>query len=211
MFTGLIERVGSLIDLKRNAGAGEITIAHDPWGSPLAYGESVAVNGACLTVARCSAERFTCDVLGETLARTNLGELAAGAPVNLERALPATGRFGGHIVQGHVDGVGALVAREPLGRDWLLRVRCADKLTAEMVLKGSVTLNGVSLTLTAVSATEFEVNVIPVTCSGTNLGALTVGAPINVETDILAKYVRKLSAQAESELGMEDLRRAGFC
>lgn len=213
MFTGLIERVGSIVALELRGDAGAITVAHEPWASPVVYGESIAVNGVCLTVARCGGREFSCDVLDETLSRTNLGSQSSGAPVNLERAMPATGRFGGHIVQGHVDGVGTLEAREQLGRDWRLRVSCSETFTAEMVRKGSITLNGVSLTLTEVTASGFDVNVIPVTVRDTNLGRLPVGAPVNIETDILAKYVRKCCIEARSagHVSIDDLQRAGFC
>ena len=148
MFTGLIQRVGTVKRVSRGRGL-VLEFQFEPWPEPLVKGESVAVNGACLTVADCDATRFTADVLRETEARTGLAELLPGARVNLERAIKAGERFGGHVVQGHVDGRGALIRREQKGRDFALTFRCPRAVAAASVLKGSIAVNGVSLTVSA--------------------------------------------------------------
>jgi len=179
-------------------------------------GESVAVNGACLTVADCDATRFTADVLRETEARTGLAELLPGARVNLERAIKAGERFGGHVVQGHVDGRGTLIKREQRGRDFALTFKCPRAIAAASVLKGSIAVNGVSLTVSGLGDDWLRVDVIPTTAAETNLGALRAGDRVNLESDVLGKYARRY-AEGESEddsegggLTMEMLEENGF-
>jgi len=202
VFTGLIQRVGTVKRVSRGRGL-VLEFQFEPWPEPLVKGESVAVNGACLTVADCDATRFTADVLRETEARTGLAELLPGARVNLERAIKAGERFGGHVVQGHVDGRGTLIKREQKGRDFALTFRCPRAIAAASVLKGSIAVNGVSLTVSGLDDDWLRVDVIPTTASGTNLGALRAGDRVNLESDVLGKYARRY-AEGESEGGSED-------
>ena len=193
MFTGLIEKTGTVRRVSRGKGL-VLEIGFDPWDEPLVPGESVAVNGACLTVVKCDATRFTADVLRETEERTGLGGILPGAKVNLERALRAGQRLGGHVVQGHVDGRGSLASRTPRGRDFRLRFKCPVAIAAGCVVKGSVAVNGVSLTVSGLGRDWLEVDVIPTTLRETNLGALRVGDGVNIETDVLGKYALRRDA-----------------
>jgi riboflavin synthase len=209
MFTGLVQRVGRFQGLSRRAGGWALACAHDPWETPLAIGESVAVQGACLTVTAARADGFSADVLDETLERTALRGLTAGAAVNLERALRLCDRLGGHVVTGHVDACGSVAAVSNRGRDRVLRVRCPGALSRQTVLKGSIAIDGVSLTVSGVGDDWIEVNVIPHTWEATSLSARRVGDAVNLEGDILAKYVEKLCGRAGGVT--EDLlARAGF-
>lgn len=187
-----------------------LEIAADaPWERPLEPGESVAVNGTCLTVVKCDGSRFTADVLRETESRTGLGDLIPGAKVNLERALRAGDAMGGHIVQGHVDTRGTVIAKEPKGRDFQLRVKCGRVLAAQSVLKGSITIDGVSLTISALGEDWLGVDLIPTTTKETTLGAKKLGESVNLEGDVVGKYVAK-TASARTGLTEEALARAGF-
>ena len=215
MFTGLIQRVGTVKRVSRGRGL-VLEFQFEPWPEPLVKGESVAVNGTCLTVADCDATRFTADVLRETETRTGLVELQPGARVNLERAIKAGERFGGHVVQGHVDGRGTLIKREQKGRDFALTFRCPRAVAAASVLKGSIAVNGVSLTVSGLGNDWLRVDVIPTTASETNLGALRAGDCVNLESDVLGKYaVRHAESESaetpeDSGLTMEMLEENGF-
>jgi len=213
MFTGLVEQVGGLLERRRMAGGWSLRVEHDTWNPPLEPGESIAVQGACLTVTRCRHREFACDLLDETMERTNFSDKRNGARLNLERALRVGDRFGGHIVSGHIDGAGRIVDLRRAGRDRVLRVECGEDLALDLVCKGSVACDGVSLTVTAVQATFFEVNLIPYTWETTSLGDLDVGDTVNVETDIFRKYVRRVLSREPPlrNLGLDDLQRAGFC
>jgi riboflavin synthase len=191
MFTGLIEQVGRVARREARGGGARLTIAHAAWDRPLAAGDSVAVDGACLTVAEVGDLRFAADVLEETLRLTTLGRKAIGAAVNLERAMPADGRFGGHLVTGHVDGVGTVRQLANAGHDWVLAVRCERDVAAGIVLKGSIAVDGISLTVTRVLDDGFEVHVIPFTLAHTGLQQAGVGTPVNLETDVIGKYVQR--------------------
>ena len=207
MFTGLIQKIGTVRRVSRGSGL-VLEIGFEPWAKPLEEGESVAVNGVCLTVVRCDATRFTADVLRETESRTGLGELIPGAKVNLERALRAGDALGGHLVQGHVDCRGTVTAKMPKGRDFQLRVRCGRVLAAQSVLKGSVAIDGVSLTISALGDDWLGVDLIPTTAAETTLGAKKVGDQVNLEGDIVGKYVAKASVR--TGLTEETLQKAGF-
>lgn len=209
MFTGLVQRIGTVKRVSRGRGLVLEVAADVPWPRPLETGESVAVNGVCLTVVRCDGSRFTADVLRETEARTGLAELVPGAKVNLERAVRAGEALGGHLVQGHVDGRGVVSAILPKGRDVQLRVRCGRVLAAQSVLKGSVTLDGVSLTISALGDDWLGVDLIPTTARETTLGAKRVGDGINVEGDVVGKYLAKDAARPG--LTEAALAAAGFC
>ena len=208
MFTGLIQRIGTVKRVSRGAGLVLEIAADSAWAKPLEEGESVAVNGVCLTVVKCAGARFTADVLRETESRTGLGELVPGAKVNLERALRAGDAMGGHIVQGHVDCRGTIAAKTPKGRDFQLKVRCGRVLASQSVLKGSITIDGVSLTISGLGDDWLAVDLIPTTAQETTLGAKKVGDAVNLEGDVIGKYVAKRTAPAG--LTEEMLVRAGF-
>lgn len=209
MFTGLVQRIGTVKRVSRGRGLVLEVAADVPWPRPLEPGESVAVNGVCLTAVRCDGPRFTADVLRETEARTGLGELVPGAKVNLERAVRAGEALGGHLVQGHVDGRGVVSAILPKGRDVQLRVRCGRVLAAQSVLKGSVTIDGVSLTISALGDDWLGVDLIPTTARETTLGAKRVGDGVNLEGDVVGKYLAK--GAARPGLTEAALAAAGFC
>ena len=208
MFTGLIQRIGTVKRVSRGAGLVLEVAADRPWARPLEEGESVSVNGVCLTVVKCEGSRFTADVLRETESRTGLGELVPGAKVNLERALRAGDAMGGHIVQGHVDCRGTIAQKMPKGRDFQLRVKCGRVLAAQSVLKGSITIDGVSLTISAIGDDWLGVDVIPTTAAETTLGAKKAGEKVNLEGDVVGKYIAK--ASASQGLTEEKLSAAGF-
>jgi len=214
MFTGLIEKVGKLAGLEKRSGGGILAVSHSPWDERLGLGDSVAVQGVCLTVVRCSATTFAVDVLEETLSKTTLGEATAGSALNLERALPANGRLGGHIVSGHVDGRGTIRSIARRGDDWVLEIGCPDELLRDIVTKGSIAVQGASLTVVDVGENAFSVHIIPHTWRHTSLAALQVGHSVNLETDILAKYVRRhlecLACGSAGSVTLGDLQKAGY-
>ena len=204
----MIQRIGTVKRISRGAGLILEIAADEPWAKPLEEGESVAVNGVCLTVVKCDGSRFTADVLRETELRTGLAELVPGMKVNLERALRAGDAMGGHIVQGHVDGRGAIAAKTPKGRDFQLRVKCGRVLAAQSVLKGSIAIDGVSLTISGIGDDWLAVDLIPTTAKATTLGSKNVGDMVNLEGDIVGKYVAKMSNP--HTLTESTLRQAGF-
>jgi len=191
MFTGLVEALGVVRDLSRDGAGCLLSVAETALAPGLVLGESVAVNGACLTVVARDAETFAFQVGPETLLRTNLGALQVGDRVNLERSLRVGDRLGGHLVQGHVDGVGRVAERLPQGEWVTVWFTCQAELAAQMVSKGSVAVDGVSLTLVDVGPERFSVALIPHTLAQTTLGFKGPGAAVNLETDLLAKYVWK--------------------
>ncbi len=202
MFTGIVEERGRVAALDQLADSAILTIEAPVVSAAAERGDSIAVSGVCLTVTRAGEGRFSADVIGETLARTGLGKLAAGDLVNLERPVPVTGRLDGHIVQGHVDGTGVITRRQRAEGWDVLRI-CADPwLLRYMAHKGSVAVNGVSLTISAVSelasASEadgwFEVSLIPETLARTTFGASEAGDLVNIEVDVIAKYIERLLA-----------------
>jgi riboflavin synthase len=191
MFTGLVEVLGTVDRLTPEGAGRRLTVRAAEIAPELTLGESVAVNGACLTVVEHDAATCTFQAVPETLARTNLGTLRPGDRVNLERSLRVGDRLGGHIVQGHVDGVGTVDERKSDG-EWLtVWFRCPPALTAEMVSKGSIAVDGISLTLVEVTADRFSVALIPHTLAVTTLGFKQPGDAVNLETDVLGKYVVK--------------------
>jgi riboflavin synthase len=191
MFTGLVAAIGTVAAVERLAEGARVSVA-TPLAAELADGDSVAVNGVCLTAREAVAGSFAADVMAETLRRSSLGPLAVGDEVNLELPVRAGGRLGGHVVQGHVDGVGAVESVADEGFARVLRVTPADDLLRYVVEKGSIAVDGVSLTVSAVDGEAFEVSLIPETLERTTLGALAPGSIVNLEVDVLAKYVEKL-------------------
>lgn len=196
MFTGIVEELGRVREVSFREGASDavLTVVGPVVTSDVALGDSIAVNGVCLTVAGLpGGGAFTADVMPETLRLTALGDLAVGVPVNLERAVRVDGRLGGHIVQGHVDGVGVLVSRAP-GERWDdLVFSVPSGLARYVAVKGSIAVSGVSLTVTGVGEDWFGVSLIPTTLAATTLGALVPGGRVNLEVDVVAKYVERLS------------------
>lgn len=191
MFTGLIQKLGTIQSLKKSGGSGALVIEADGWDRPLAVGESIAVQGVCLTVTDIDKNALTFDVLGETFRCTNLGEKGEGCPVNMERALRQGDPLGGHMVQGHVDGVGQVRDITPIDRDHRVEIHCAPEILKYVVFKGSIAVDGISLTIAAVDDKGFTVHIIPHTWEVTTFGRMAVGDAVNLEADPLAKYVEK--------------------
>ena len=193
MFTGIIESIGTIGRLQEAGGGTRLVIdAGDVDLSDAAIGESISVSGVCLTVTALAAGGFSADVSGETLRATNLGDLGEGDRVNLERALCVGDRLGGHFVTGHVDGVGEVVGFEPAGDSRCLTVRVPGELAQYVARKGSLTVDGVSLTVNVVRKDECEINLVPHTLAVTTLGALREGDRVNLEVDLLARYLARL-------------------
>jgi len=192
MFTGLVEAVGTVTAIAEHGAQSQLTIATPGWGDDLTFGESIAVNGVCLTVAKHSGDEWVADVMRVTLQTTSLGGLEVGAQVNLERALRADARLGGHIMQGHVDGTALLISKDSQP-DWTdLAFRVEPGYARYVVRKGSIALNGVSLTVAELEGDVVTVSLIPTTLAETNLGSLEPGATVNVEVDVVGKYVERM-------------------
>jgi riboflavin synthase len=194
VFTGIVEELGEVTALADLADAARLTVRGPLVTSDVAPGDSIAVNGVCLTVVDAESGCFTADVMRETLVRSALGALSVGSPVNLERAVRVQDRLGGHLVQGHVDGTGQVLAVDPAEHWTVVSVSLPPELAKYVVEKGSITVDGVSLTVSAVGHTEFQVSLIPTTLERTTLGRKGVGDAVNLEVDITAKYVEKLLA-----------------
>ncbi|MBU8860140.1 MULTISPECIES: riboflavin synthase [unclassified Micromonospora] len=193
MFTGIVEELGEIVRSTETGDDSALVAIRGPLvTSDARHGDSIAVNGVCLTVVDVDGGVFTADVMGETLRRTALGALRPGDPVNLERAAALNGRLGGHLVQGHVDGVGEIVARAPAAQWETVRFRLPAGLARYVVEKGSITVDGVSLTVAEAGDDWFSVGLIPTTLKLTVLGTKQVGDPVNLEVDVLAKYVERL-------------------
>lgn len=192
MFTGIVEELGTVAALTPLGDSARFSIRGGTVTADARHGDSIAVNGVCLTVVEVDDDVFTADVMRESLDRSSLGALRVGDPVNLERAATLSTRMGGHLVQGHVDGVGRITGREP-GEHWeTVRFSLPAVLSRYVVEKGSITVDGISLTVSEVSAEHFAVGLIPTTLKLTTLGAKSVGDPVNLEVDVIAKYVEKL-------------------
>ena len=195
MFTGIVEELGEVVALDHRVDSARLTVRAPGVTADAVTGASMAVNGVCLTVVDLATGVFTADVMRETLSRSSLGELTVGSRVNLERAVRASDRLGGHIVQGHVDGVGTVIDRR-VGDGWeTMRISLPEGLSRYVVEKGSIAIDGVSLTVSAVADGWFEVSLIPTTLALTTLGRHGVGEPVNVEVDVIAKYVERLTSK----------------
>jgi riboflavin synthase len=197
VFTGIVEELGEVVALEHDGDSARLTVRGPLVTSDAGRGDSIAVNGVCLTVTGWQGGEFTADVIGETLKHTTLGSLAPGAAVNLERPVQPDGRLGGHIMQGHVDGTATIVSRQP-GTDWeVVRISAPSDLARYVVHKGSVAVDGVSLTVSGIGQpgeSWFEVSLIPETLRRTTLGFRQPGAAVNLEVDLIAKYVERLLA-----------------
>jgi riboflavin synthase len=194
MFTGIVEELGEVTAWEDLPDAARITVRGPLVTSDVKHGDSIAVNGVCLTVVDSTGEAFTADVMKETLDRSSLAALGVGSAVNLERAVRLQDRLGGHLVQGHVDGTGEIVSKDPSEHWTVVRITLPDGLDRYVVEKGSITVDGISLTVSAVQHGWFEVSLIPATQQLTTLGPKGPGDPVNLEVDITAKYVEKLLA-----------------
>lgn len=198
MFTGLVETTGEILEAKETAG--DVTLrVRVPEGflEHAELGESISVNGVCLTAINFTELAFSCDVSNETLRCTTLGDVKAGSRVNLERALLPTSRLGGHIVSGHVDGMGSVVSRSTDARSTCFSIKAPSDLAKYIAAKGSITLNGVSLTVNSVDGDDFSVNIIPHTMEITNLNELETGATVNLEVDIIARHVERMLSRED--------------
>jgi len=197
MFTGIVEELGTLEHRQDLGDSARLRLRADLVVGDTAPGDSIAVNGVCLTVVEADAGGFSADVMQETLRRSSLGAVQVGDPVNLERAVTAHTRLGGHLVQGHVDGTAAVLGRSPSEHWDVVRFSLPGELARYVVPKGSITVDGVSLTVSALGPDWFEVSLIPTTLQRTTLGHRVIGAPVNLEVDVMAKYVEKLLAGSQ--------------
>ena len=192
MFTGIVEELGQVVSVERLPDAARLAVRGPLVTSDATPGASIAVNGVCLTVVDRRGDVFTADVMNETLQRSGLGSLSPGSPVNLERPVTLAARLGGHLVQGHVDGVGTVLSRESAEHWEVVRISLPSDLARYVVTKGSITVDGVSLTVVDVDQSSFGVSLIPTTLAATTLGTRAVGDTVNLEVDVIAKYVERL-------------------
>ena len=198
MFTGIVAELGEVAGVEHHGGAARLTIRGSTEG--VALGESIAVNGVCLTVAGILDGTFTADVMGETLSRSGLGALTPGAPVNLERSARLADRIGGHLVQGHVDATATIISRTPAEHWDRVRISLPGRIARYVVEKGSIAVDGISLTVSALSDDWFEVCLIPETLKRTTLGTRKPGDAVNLEVDVIAKYVERLLSGRSQEV-----------
>lgn len=216
MFTGIVEEIGTIKDVISGQNFGTISIQAEKVLKGTKIGDSIAVNGVCLTVTTIKNYGFTADVMPETLRRSNLGELKSGDKVNLERAMSADGRFGGHIVSGHIDGIGKIIEQYQEKNAVLIRISASPEILNLIVEKGSISIDGISLTVISVNGKDFQISVIPHTKSQTTLLNKRVGDKVNLENDIIGKYIKKLlfikeeNKPKESCITMEFLSEHGF-
>ncbi len=205
MFTGIVEELGEVVGKEDLSDSVRFVIRGPVVTADARHGDSIAVNGVCLTVVEVLSDgQFSTDVMAETLDRSSLASLAAGSRVNLERAAAVNSRLGGHIVQGHVDGTGTVVSRAPSDNWTVVRVALPAPLARYVVLKGSITVDGVSLTVSALGDDWFEVSLIPTTLGLTTLGSAAPGSMVNLEVDVIAKYVERLLSLGNSQVNRSD-------
>lgn len=213
MFTGIIEELGSIRTVVPLAGGVRIEISAEIVTDGTIAGDSISVNGVCLTALDVRADGFSADVSQETLDRSTLGSLAAGSKLNLERAVTPTTRLGGHIVQGHVDGRGTFLGAVESGGFWTVKIGFPPEMARYFVFKGSISVEGISLTIANLNHSDLEIAVIPKTWEVTNLSTLQPGDPVNLEADVIAKYVERMvlfNKTDSDRLSMKTLENAGF-
>lgn len=211
MFTGIIEEKGQLAGIKRGTSSMEMTIRARLVLEETKIGDSISVEGVCLTVTSLSSDRFTVDVMPETYHGTTLSSLGTSSAVNLERAMAANGRFGGHLVAGHIDGVGKIVRKRPQENALYIDIAAPSELLSQSIVKGSVAIDGVSLTIFGLDDKHLTVSLIPHTAGETTLGSKNVGDTVNLETDMFGKYVQRFMEQSPKQpLDADYLRRHGF-
>ena len=211
MFTGIVEEMGSVKALRRDAGAARLTISASVVLGNTALGDSICVNGVCLTVVEMTKSEFSADVAMETLKVTNLGDLRSGAKVNLERALQLSARIGGHLVSGHVDATGRIRSKQEEGNGWRIFIDAPESVLRYIIKKGSIAIDGISLTVADVDTAGFSFAMIPHTAGLTTLGFKSAGDSVNLESDIIGKYVeRLLSGRVQGGVSLELLQKNGF-
>ncbi len=213
MFTGIVEELGTVESVETRAAGARLKVRCSTVMQDMTEGASIAVNGVCLTAVNLQPGGFFADLAPETVKRSNLGALRAGSRVNLERPLSPTGRLSGHIVQGHVDGTGEFLMLDALGdENWWLRIRVPPELDPYLVFKGSIAIDGISLTIAALEGDVLSVTIIPHTYRNTTLGGYRTGDKVNLECDVLAKHVEKLLRKLDVKKGLtlEDLRENGY-
>lgn len=215
MFTGIIEEIGSITAVKSSKDAIVFTVGVKKITDDISLGDSIAVNGVCLTVTDFSQTSFSVDVMPETVKSTSLNQLKQGSRVNLERAMPANGRFGGHIVSGHVDGIAKIIRKQRVSNAVYYELQLPEELTDTLIYKGSITIDGTSLTIFGLEKEKVVISIIPHTLSETILGAKDVGDIVNIECDMLGKYIKKFLNQQvnpkSSSLSKSFLEENGFC
>lgn len=217
MFTGIIEEIGTIKNINTNGVSAQLNIASNIVLEGTKIGDSIAVNGVCLTVTSLTSNSFTADIMAETLRRSNLGNLLPQSKVNLERAMIANGRFGGHIVSGHIDGTGTIIETKPEGNAIWVKIKTSSEILKYIIQKGSITIDGISLTVAKITDQDFSVSIIPHTAENTTLLQKKVGEVVNLENDIVGKYVEKLLSfqnknqeKPQSRITEEFLRQNGF-
>lgn len=215
MFTGIVEEIGQISSIKKGLKSSILTIQGKAIFDDLKLGDSVAVSGVCLTVTNFTANTFMVDVMNETLNRSTLGELKIGSYVNLERAMPANGRFGGHIVSGHIDGTGIVSAIKKDDNAVWYTIKASQKLMHYIVEKGSIAIDGISLTVANITTDSLSVSIIPHTAKATTLSKKAIGSSVNLENDVIGKYVEKFlnfnqTQNLESVITKEFLAKAGY-
>ena len=211
MFTGIIEEMGAVKGLRRDAGAARLTLSASKVLEGTVIGDSICVNGVCLTVVDLGAKEFSADVAVETLKVTNLGELKAGSRVNLERALQLSARIGGHLVSGHVDAVGRIREKREEGNGWRIFFDAPAAVLRYVIKKGSIAIDGISLTVADVDGSGFAIAMIPHTAKLTTLGYKSTSDSVNLESDIIGKYVeRLLPGRTDAGVSLETLKKSGF-
>jgi len=211
MFTGIIEEMGAVKALKREAGAARLALSASKVLEGTVIGDSICVNGVCLTVVDLGTDDFSADVAVETLKVTNLGDLKSGSRVNLERALQLSARIGGHLVSGHVDAVGRVREKREEGNGWRIFIDAPDTVLRYVIKKGSIAIDGISLTVADVDRKGFSIAMIPHTAKLTTLGYKSAGDSVNLESDIIGKYVeRLLPGHPETGVSLEALKKSGF-
>ncbi len=214
MFTGIIEEIGVIRSIRKNTHSAVIRIGADRILSDIHLGDSIAVNGICLTVTEFGKDYFCADMMHETMNRTSFAKIAIGSRINLERSMAANSRFGGHIVSGHIDGIGKIIEITKDDNATWFRIEADKKILRYIVEKGSIAIDGISLTVARVSDTDFSVSVIPHTKENTNLSERKIGDSLNLENDCIGKYVEKLlqipKTESKSEIRMEFLLQNGF-
>ena len=215
MFTGIVAEIGKIQNVKKNVKSSVITIEGNKIFEDINIGDSISVNGVCLTVTTFSNNTFTADVMNETISRSSLGQLQNGSSVNLERAISANGRFGGHIVSGHIDGIGKIIKIEKDDNSIWYTIAVKDNLMKYIVEKGSIAIDGISLTIAKVAVNDFSISIIPHTVQETILSHRSVGDIVNIENDVIGKYVEKLitcekNQKVKSNITMDFLIKNGF-
>lgn len=210
MFTGIIEEIGTIKTIQHGAKSAVLEIHASKVLEKTLLGDSISTNGVCLTVVEQTADSFRVEAMNETLARTNLGSLQQGAKVNLERALAMGDRLGGHMVSGHIDGTGVIQSMRQDDIAWWVEIGCDNKLMRYIIEKGSIAIDGISLTVASVQANSFEVSIIPHTKDHTTLLAKSVGDTVNLENDLVGKYIERFTMGQTGSLSLEDLAKKGY-